>query len=131
MSLGASIPGPLNDPQMRYYRGADYGLKGDQDRAIIDHDQAIKLEPDYAAAYSDRGVAYGLKRDYEHAIADFDEALKIDPELVLAFFSRGVTYKSMGDKEKAIADFLRVLDLSTDFGQRKLAEDNLIGLGVE
>ena len=54
-------------------------VKKDYDRAIADYDQAIRLNPNYAAAYNSRGLAYDDKRDYDRAIADFNKAIKLNP----------------------------------------------------
>ncbi len=39
-------------------RGNAYEKKGEYDRAIADYEQAIRLNPRYALAYSGRGNAY-------------------------------------------------------------------------
>jgi tetratricopeptide (TPR) repeat protein len=46
-----------------------------------DVDQAIQLNPKYAAAYATHGEAYEAKNDPDRAIADFDQALNLDPSL--------------------------------------------------
>ena len=50
-------------------RGYAYDDKGEYDRAIDDYDQAIKLDPKYAAAYRNRCATYNNKTDYDSAIA--------------------------------------------------------------
>src|SRR6266478_6639873 len=44
-------------------RGSAYNAKGDNDRAIQDTDQAIRLNPNNATAYYNRGNAYRAKGD--------------------------------------------------------------------
>jgi tetratricopeptide (TPR) repeat protein len=56
-----------------------YWYKGDYDRAIADSTQALRLDPNFANAYSNRGNAYLRKRDYDRAIADYEAALRINP----------------------------------------------------
>ena len=41
-----------------YNRGVVYAIKQDYDRAIQDYDQAIRLNPNYAFAFTNRGNAY-------------------------------------------------------------------------
>jgi tetratricopeptide (TPR) repeat protein len=63
-------------------RGLAYSRKGDDDRAIADCDQAIRLDPKLALPYKQhRGNAYNSKGDYDGTIADADQALKLDPSL--------------------------------------------------
>ena len=44
---------------------------------IEDFDEAIRLDPQYAIAYSDRGLAYHMLGQYERAIEDFNKAIEI------------------------------------------------------
>ncbi len=53
--------------------------KGKYDDAIADYTKAIALDPEDAAAYTNRGEVYEEKGDKEQAIADFRKALEIDP----------------------------------------------------
>ena len=64
-------------------RGTEYAAKGDYDRAIADHTEAIRLQPDDAKAYYNRGVAYKSKGEKAKAIADFERYLQLstDPNL--------------------------------------------------
>jgi tetratricopeptide (TPR) repeat protein len=48
-------------------------------KAIDDYTQAIRLDPDNAAAYSNRGNAYYGKGDYQRTRADWEQALRLDP----------------------------------------------------
>jgi tetratricopeptide (TPR) repeat protein len=48
--------------------GKTFHSKGDYVTAIADFTQAIRLNPDYAAAYNNRGNAYDNKGDYDRAI---------------------------------------------------------------
>ncbi len=53
--------------------------KGDLDRAIADYDQAIKLNPNDAAALLNRGAAKKQQGDQSGGEADIAAAIKIDP----------------------------------------------------
>ena len=75
-----------------YRRGNGYHEKGDYDRAILDYDQAVRLNPSHANAFSNRGVAYARKGDYDRAIQDYDEAIRLNPNHADAFSNRGVAY---------------------------------------
>ena len=43
-----------------FKRGWSHAVKGDQDQAIADFTEAIRLEPKVAAAYNNRGCAYAI-----------------------------------------------------------------------
>jgi Flp pilus assembly protein TadD len=54
------------------------------DRAIEDYTAALRIDPNYAKAYSNRGVAYYNKEDYRRARADYEKALQLDPNDTIA-----------------------------------------------
>ena len=68
--------------------------------ALADLDQAIKLDPDFAAALNDRGTIYQHKGDLDRAIADFDRAIKANPRYDVALNNRGMAYKSKGKLDR-------------------------------
>jgi lipoprotein NlpI len=96
-------------------RGHAYDRKGDNDRAIQDFDQAIRLRPDYALAFFNRGVAYGDKKEYDQAIRDYDQAIRLKPDFAEAFGNRGRDYNIKGDHDRAIQDLNQALRLKPDF----------------
>jgi tetratricopeptide (TPR) repeat protein len=52
----------------------------DNDRALADYDQAIRMMPDFEPAFVARGFVYLFARpDPDRAIADFSEAIRLDP----------------------------------------------------
>ena len=62
------------------HRGTSYARLGQQEAALDDYDQAIRLDPEYAEAYNNRGVAYLNVSQFEQAILDYDEAIRLDLE---------------------------------------------------
>lgn len=69
-------------------RGRAYGHKGDYDRGIVDHNEAIRLDPKDATAFHGRGNVYldmSFRRlEYrDRAIADYNEAIRLDPSYAL------------------------------------------------
>ena len=59
------------------------------DRAIEDYNEALRLKPDFAQAYSDRGAAWYFKGEYQKAIADYDQAIQLEPDNARAYTNRG------------------------------------------
>jgi Tfp pilus assembly protein PilF len=67
-------------------------------------DEAIRLDPRYAVAFSNRGVAYYSLGQYEQAIKDYDEAIRLDPRHVSAYTGRCGSYNSLGQHQQAMQD---------------------------
>ena len=74
--------------------------KGDNDRAIADYDQAIRLKPDDAVAYNNRGAAWYGKGDYARAIGDYDRALQIDPNVKNAAANKALAEAELAKTKK-------------------------------
>ena len=77
-------------PTTSILRGFIYRLQGDNDRAIRDLDEAIKLKPKLAVAFSNRGDAWRRRGDIERAIMDLSEAIRLDPAMTPAYVNRGL-----------------------------------------
>ena len=92
-------------------RGLAYYNKGENDKAIADYTEAIRLDPKLAIAYNNRGLAYGNKGENDKAIADCTEAIRLDPKLALAYNNRGSVYYNKDENDKAIDDLTEAIRL--------------------
>jgi tetratricopeptide (TPR) repeat protein len=96
-------------------RGLAYLKNGDNDRAIADYNEAIRLNPNYALAFANRGIAYHNKGDNDRAIIDYNEAIRLNPNYAPAFNNRGNTYRIRGDHDRAIADYNEAIRLHPQY----------------
>jgi len=92
-------------------RGNGYRAKGNIDLAILDYNQALQLDPQYAIAYNSRGNAYHDKGDNDLAIADYNQALRLDPSLIAAYNGRADAYAAKGNYAFAVADYTTSIKL--------------------
>lgn len=99
------------DPEFLVARAGKAVLAGDNESAMRDLDEAIRLSPKLATAYSNRGVIYLQQQDYQRAIVDFDTAISLDPTRASAFNNRGNAYNELGQHETAIANYDQALTL--------------------
>jgi tetratricopeptide (TPR) repeat protein len=91
---------------------------GDYEKAIADHNEAIKIDPTYAAGFMHRGNAFARHGDFDRAIADHSEAVRLAPKDADSFYNRGYTYSHKGDHERAVADYTTGIEL--DAGKSRL-----------
>lgn len=112
----ALIEADYNTPKSlsAYYtnRGTAYDSHRDYARAIEDHNEAIRLNPNNSTAYYNRGTAYDNKGDYDLAIRDYSEAIRLKPDFAFAYIGRGVTYASKRDYDRAIEDYDEAIRLN-------------------
>jgi tetratricopeptide (TPR) repeat protein len=86
-------------------RGMGYQAKGEQDRAIEDFTESIRLSPKASFPYWRRGRSYINKREHDRAIKDLSEAIRLEPGKSIYYNDRAVAHGGNGDRLSAIADY--------------------------
>src|SRR6185503_2361702 len=94
------------------------------DLAILDYDQAIRLNPKYAEAYNNRGYAYYWSNNATQAIADYSQAIELRPNYAYAYNNRGAAYMASGHTDQAIRDFDHAIQLQPEFPQAYINRGN-------
>ena len=89
-------------------------------KAIDAYNEAIRLDPDDAAAYNNRGNAKSNLEQYEEAIADYNQAIRLDPDYAVAYYSRAIANIALDRIETAGADLQTALALAQETGDEKL-----------
>ncbi len=92
-------------------RGNGYRAKNDDDNALVDYNQAIRLDPKYTYPYDGRGNVYQDKKDYDRAIAEYNEAVRLDPKYASPYNGRGNAYQGKKDYDRAIAEYSEAIRL--------------------
>ena len=98
--------------QQWFERGFD---AADLDEKLRFYSNAIRVQPDYVAAFNNRGNARREKGDMEGALQDFNEAIRLMPRLAIAFSNRGNARRDKGDLEGARQDYNEAIRLMPDY----------------
>lgn len=80
--------------------------------AILEFDEAIKINQSNRSAYNDRGLSYGYLGNHEMAITDLTTAIELDPKQVGAYATRGIEFTRLEKYSEAIADFTTAIDIT-------------------
>lgn len=81
---------------------------GELDEAVACHDEAVRLKPDYAVAWSNRAIVWNAKRERNKAVSDFYEAIRLKPDNAQSRNGRGSSRKAESEYDKAITGCRRV-----------------------
>jgi tetratricopeptide (TPR) repeat protein len=74
----------------------------DVDERLRFYTEAIRLKPDYAAAFINRGNVRRDKGDLDGALQDYTEAIRLKPDSAVAFNNRGIARRDKGDLDGAL-----------------------------
>jgi hypothetical protein len=103
---------PIQRAANKFSSSDDYFKEGfrqaqnrDRKGAIDAYNQAIKLNPENAAAYYNRGIEYAKQGDRNQAIQNYSDAIKFAPTFADAYFNRGNAYFARGERKAALQDF--------------------------
>jgi tetratricopeptide (TPR) repeat protein len=94
--------------------GFEYYNKGDYDRALVEINKAIELNPQDDKGYNDRAGIYAKLGDLEKAFADLDKAIELNPSSYPAYYNRGRFYLKKRNYKLAIDDFTKFAELDPE-----------------
>jgi len=87
-----------------------YASLGQNDLAIQDCDEAIRLDRKDAITYYNRGNAYLNLGQYFTAVQDYDKAIRRDPQYADAYFKRGFAYSHFTGSDPGEREFRAIQD---------------------
>lgn len=97
-------------------RGVLRSVIGDNEGAMTDYEQALRLQPNLGDAYIDRGAGKIRLKLYEDALTDINKGISLGASYShLAYYNRAVAEELMGRWTESYYDFKHVLELEPDF----------------
>jgi curved DNA-binding protein CbpA/Tfp pilus assembly protein PilF len=112
VALAPRTPALPNDANSYRELGiASYRI-GDFPGAIVNLDEAIRLDPNDARAFNIRGNAWDEIGVFDNALADYDDAIRIDPNNPIFFHDRAIMWHRKGDLDRALVDLDRAIRFS-------------------
>jgi tetratricopeptide (TPR) repeat protein len=73
---------------------------------------AVRLKPDFGAAYGDLAVAANENKNYDLAIKAADGRAKLLPEIPISYFLRATAYDHLRDKKHAALNYHEFLNVA-------------------
>jgi len=96
--------------QWRKEGNALYDLKR-YEEALAAHEQAIRLDRNYASAYYNKGAVLGNLERYEEALTAYEQAIQLDLNFADVYFGKGNALFGLGRYEKALAAYEQAIQL--------------------
>jgi len=109
------LPTGVVTPEGHLLRGNAFYESKEYRSAANEYTEAIRGNPDYADAFSNRGRAFGRLNLQVRAIQDFDEAIRLKSGFATAYSNRGSSYGSLGQFGRAIEDFDESISLDPGY----------------
>src|SRR5689334_18283674 len=98
-------------------RGSAYYDKGEDDIAIADFNDGLRIGPPSGIIFHNRGNAWRSKGEYAKAIADYDQSIKLGPPSAFSWQNRGISKRALGDLDGALADINEAIRLDPTLPQ--------------
>lgn len=89
------------------------------------YSEAIRLQPDYVAAFNNRGLIRADKADLDGALRDFDQAIRLKPDFAEVFWNRGLARYKKGNLDGAICDYNEGIRFKTNDAEAFFARGNV------
>lgn len=103
--------------QLLINRGVTHMRRGENEPALADFDEVIRLDRRQAEAHLNRGAVLVQMRQHGPAIAAITEALGLGVrEPHKAYFNRGAAREALGDLRGAYEDYSTALEIQPDWG---------------
>jgi type IV pilus assembly protein PilF len=102
----------LNPQDAHLNLGVAYLSRKEYRQAMLHLQEAIRLVPDFTAAYNSLGQAYEGLGQYDKARFNYEKAVEFNPQYVDAYLNLGKLFYRSGERQKAKSNFIQVIRLA-------------------
>lgn len=115
----------MNPEAAKLYNAGNEKLKaGNYGAAIMNYDDALKIQKDYRILYQ-KGISQRKAGKLQDAKTTFEECIKLKSDFDGSFNALGGVLFSMGNLSEAISNFEKVLQISTSSSTKSTVKKNL------
>ena len=93
--LQKQVQAEPNNPKNRVELGYTYYLKGKNDLAIKEFNQALSIDPKYFDGYYNLGLVLNKEKRYNEALDNFQKAVEISPKDYKGHVQKGISYRGL------------------------------------
>jgi tetratricopeptide (TPR) repeat protein len=105
-----------NSIEARYGLGMFYQENEEYNKAIIEYDSILRIDPKYKQAHYNLGYIHLVYlKVYNQAVKHFTAAIECDAKYAEAYYNRGYSYELMGDIMNAKTDYTKALELRSNY----------------
>jgi tetratricopeptide (TPR) repeat protein len=102
----------LNPQDAHMNLGLAYLSRQEYRKAMLQLEEAVRLVPDFAAAYNNLGKAYEGLGQYDKARFNYEKAVEFNPQYADAYLNLGKLLYRSGERKRARWSFSQVIRLA-------------------
>jgi tetratricopeptide (TPR) repeat protein len=110
-AIQKSLKSGVRRPGLYNSRGGVYMGLNENQRALQDYNEAIKMDPKYVTAISNRGELRRHMGDLDGSIADLTRVIQLEPKVGARYCQRGLTWLRKAQEVEGENDFRRCAEL--------------------
>lgn len=118
-------PGVLGAERLYANRGYAYARMGDDERALADYAEALKINPRYRGALANQAMAYLRSGQLDKALQNFETYIRLNPDRAAGYLGRGRIFAAQKRYNAALADFTRVISMDPNIADGYLNRANV------
>lgn len=92
-------------------RAIAYRHKNNLDKAMVDANESIRLNPRYYGGYFQHAAISRRSGNLDQAISCYDAAIRLNPNYAQSYYGRAIAYSEEGDYDQAIRDSTEAIRL--------------------